>query len=311
MGCIKTGKPGQGATEYLVLLAVVLIVALVSVSLLGFFPGMSSDTQLKQSQAYWSGTARPFQVLDEASTYGTLCGADNSGGYMLSMQNTEASSLKITNISVDGSSGFCGPTGALNAPVSLGAGEKKTLTVITSASAAPCTEGKAAQMGLNITYSTTYLTNKVQSGAKKLLLRCSTPAVAVTLPSCSNESQDCSTTSCCASLHCNTNDNLCYSCLPDGGATCGSNSDCCSGLTCNDGTCGVACVQEGDSCDALLIGGATCCSGLVCQCPPMEACSTGTCTVPAACLARGKACDPRSPPACCNVPCSAITLRCP
>jgi len=30
---------GQGATEYLVLLAVVLIVALVSVALLGFFPG--------------------------------------------------------------------------------------------------------------------------------------------------------------------------------------------------------------------------------------------------------------------------------
>ena len=35
----------QGATEYLVLLAVVLIVALVSVALLGFFPGMAGDIQ--------------------------------------------------------------------------------------------------------------------------------------------------------------------------------------------------------------------------------------------------------------------------
>jgi len=43
---------GQGATEYLVLLAVVLIVALVSVALLGFFPGMASDAQITQSQIY-------------------------------------------------------------------------------------------------------------------------------------------------------------------------------------------------------------------------------------------------------------------
>jgi len=42
----------QGATEYLVLLAVVLIVALVSVALLGFFPGMASDAQITQSQIY-------------------------------------------------------------------------------------------------------------------------------------------------------------------------------------------------------------------------------------------------------------------
>ena len=42
----------QGATEYLVLLAVVLIVALVSVALLGFFPGMASDAKLTQSETY-------------------------------------------------------------------------------------------------------------------------------------------------------------------------------------------------------------------------------------------------------------------
>jgi len=48
---------GQGATEYLVLLAVVLIVALVSVALLGFFPGMASDAQETQSKAYWQSTS--------------------------------------------------------------------------------------------------------------------------------------------------------------------------------------------------------------------------------------------------------------
>jgi len=53
----------QGATEYLVLLAVVLIVALVSVALLGFFPGMASDAQMTQLQAYWKG-AQPISIVE-------------------------------------------------------------------------------------------------------------------------------------------------------------------------------------------------------------------------------------------------------
>ena len=54
---------GQGATEYLVLLAVVLIVALVSVALLGFFPGMASDAQITQSQMYWR-SASPIAIVE-------------------------------------------------------------------------------------------------------------------------------------------------------------------------------------------------------------------------------------------------------
>jgi len=54
---------GQGATEYLVLLAVVLIVALVSVALLGFFPGMASDAQETQSKAYWQ-SASPLALVE-------------------------------------------------------------------------------------------------------------------------------------------------------------------------------------------------------------------------------------------------------
>ena len=56
----------QGATEYLVLLAVVLIVALVSVALLGFFPGMASDAQITQSQMYWK-SATPVAIVENAA----------------------------------------------------------------------------------------------------------------------------------------------------------------------------------------------------------------------------------------------------
>jgi len=57
---------GQGATEYLVLLAVVLIVALVSVALLGFFPGMASDAQITQSQMYWR-SASPISITESGA----------------------------------------------------------------------------------------------------------------------------------------------------------------------------------------------------------------------------------------------------
>jgi len=49
-----------------VLLAVVLIVALVSVALLGFFPGMASDAQITQSQAYWKG-ASPVAIIESGA----------------------------------------------------------------------------------------------------------------------------------------------------------------------------------------------------------------------------------------------------
>jgi len=83
---------GQGATEYLVLLAVVLIVALVSVALLGFFPGMALDAQITQSQAYWK-SASPISIIDG--------GAISSSGstYMyLRIRNTGAYSIRLTGI---------------------------------------------------------------------------------------------------------------------------------------------------------------------------------------------------------------------
>lgn len=54
---------GQGATEYLVLLAAVLIIALVSLALLAFFPGTASDAQIAASQAYWK-SASPIGISE-------------------------------------------------------------------------------------------------------------------------------------------------------------------------------------------------------------------------------------------------------
>jgi len=82
----------QGATEYLVLLAVVLIVALVSVALLGFFPGMASDAQIAQTQAYWQ-SATPISVTEWYAGY--YLGYPRFGFWM---RNTGAYPIRLTGI---------------------------------------------------------------------------------------------------------------------------------------------------------------------------------------------------------------------
>jgi hypothetical protein len=85
----------QGATEYLVLLAVVLIVALVSVALLGFFPGMASDAQKTQSQTYWKSMS-PISII-EMDAYNVTSGSSGSVAY-LRLRNVGAYPIRLTKM---------------------------------------------------------------------------------------------------------------------------------------------------------------------------------------------------------------------
>lgn len=91
---------GQGATEYLVLLAVVLIVALVSVALLGFFPGMASDAQETQSKTYWS-SASPISIV-EWGARNTISGSTEMSVAFLRIRNVGNYQITITKILADG-----------------------------------------------------------------------------------------------------------------------------------------------------------------------------------------------------------------
>jgi len=93
-GTIYCPLRGQGATEYLVLLAIVLIVALVSVALLGFFPGMASDAQVTQSQMYWQ-SATPIAMTDMNARYRASAG----GVYPhITVTNTGPYPIRITKV---------------------------------------------------------------------------------------------------------------------------------------------------------------------------------------------------------------------
>jgi len=87
----------QGATEYLVLLAVVLVIALVAIALLGFFPGMSKDAKTAQTQMYWQ-TATPIAIVEmSAKARSDLSALKWNEGY-LKVKNTGGYPIRITGI---------------------------------------------------------------------------------------------------------------------------------------------------------------------------------------------------------------------
>jgi len=146
---------GQGATEYLVLLAVVLMIALVSIALLGFFPGLAGDAKATQSASYWK-SARPFGILDYYQSGTALT---------MVLQNNDPDQRTIAANNVFVAAGT-GPATA----VTLNAGEKRTIAV--AGVSAACTIGNAFEYSTNITYSTVDLSGLKQLGTKPLIGKC-------------------------------------------------------------------------------------------------------------------------------------------
>jgi len=146
-------KKGQGATEYLVLLAVVLIVALVAISLLGFFPGIAGGTQMTQSRSYWSGTAYPFTIVDWQFTSTTA---------NLTIRNMDSRSITLTALTLNS-------TGTANTTLFRG-GETKNIG-ITGLPA--CAAGDGVDTPVLITYTPSGgITGQKQAGDKNIVAKC-------------------------------------------------------------------------------------------------------------------------------------------
>lgn len=148
---------GQGATEYLVLLGVVLIVALVAIALLGFFPGLSTDTRETQARSYWSGIANPFQITDYSYSGTTLT---------LVIRNSRSERLTINNITLNDGSTTVSFTPSDNV---IGAGETKKYDITGMTS---CTSGNLFEVNVDIEYTTKDGVTNTQHGQKPLVGKC-------------------------------------------------------------------------------------------------------------------------------------------
>ncbi len=86
-------KKGQGATEYLIILAVVVIIALIVIGVLGGLPGIGRSSSADASEAYWATTE--VGVSDWYISTG-----DDQLVYTL--KNNQDTSLTILDITIDG-----------------------------------------------------------------------------------------------------------------------------------------------------------------------------------------------------------------
>jgi len=142
----------QGSTEYLVILAVVLMVALVVIALLGYFPGISLDAKIMETDSYWQA-ARPFGILEHSQTGTNLT---------LVLQNNEPVQFTVSAV-------YSGSNGSNHSSFNLNAGEKKVVIIYNATS---CTTGSAYEYFTNITYSSADISNQKQIGTKPLIGKC-------------------------------------------------------------------------------------------------------------------------------------------
>jgi uncharacterized protein (UPF0333 family) len=148
-------KKGQVSTEYLVILAVVLVIALVVVYLVGGFAGLGAGSIETQSKNYWGSTS-PFAIKVYKVADTTMS---------LEMQNYDLDRLTITDISVDGTSVYANSTSFTSGETKVLSG---TLPAACGAAGVPYTYNNVV-----ITYSKGALTGIKQSGTKPLVGKCS------------------------------------------------------------------------------------------------------------------------------------------
>ena len=147
---------GQVSTEYLVILAVVLVVALVVVYLVGGFSGLGAGSLETQSKSYWGSTS-PFAITTVRA----------SGDDMdLQMVNNDLELLTLTEITVDGNSVYTGNS-------TFTSGESKVIA--TGVAFLPCTTPGTPYTYNNvvITYTKGGIAGIRQSGNKPLVGKCS------------------------------------------------------------------------------------------------------------------------------------------
>ena len=146
------GKIGQDATEYLIILAVIIVVALVVANVMGWFPGLGLTITQQQSKAYWQSTS-PLALVDwEVSS--------STGSFVV--RNQTADRIEVEEISLDG-------TAVAITDVNITAGNRATVSGIGA-----CTTGQPYTYNVIVTYTVDGgLANAKQTGSKPLVGICS------------------------------------------------------------------------------------------------------------------------------------------
>ncbi len=145
-------KKAQAATEYLIILAVVIIIALIVIGVMGGIPGLGTSGRSRVSESYWAGQTVGIESY----------AIDPQGDMAFTLRNNARASITVTQIDVGSSAGAF--SGQFSGTVVIPAGGTSTFTDSTQiAAAARCLTGNSYAYRLNITYtdSLTGATNRI------------------------------------------------------------------------------------------------------------------------------------------------------
>jgi len=142
-------KKGQASIEYLVILAVVIIVALVVVAVLGGFIDIGRGSSLQAAKTYWRGAEIGLMDWKISGTTATLV-----------VRNNQDYKIKITNATITGLAG------ATYAGSTIPPGGTATLT----ATVPSCTAGTSYSYTIAFYYNNTEqgINDKVFTGARAI-----------------------------------------------------------------------------------------------------------------------------------------------
>jgi len=110
-------KRAQAATEYLIILAVVVIIALIVIGVMGGFPGMTRGISERDSAAYWTGA-------DVGITRYSIVASGSAASSTLVFRNNKNFQVTVKNMSIDGTN----VTGFTNMTISPGSTASLNIT---------------------------------------------------------------------------------------------------------------------------------------------------------------------------------------
>ncbi len=235
-------------TEYVIILAVVLIIGIIAASLLGFFPGWGASAGEDAGRAKWA-QQQPFAVIDSKA---------KPAGLDLVMQNNAADTARLRKVVVK-------PIGkdekyATDANIVFEAGRRMTIGVNT-----PEGMPSGTQFGLEYCYTSAdgIDTCGGDYGTPIPCADCDIPLCTIAGETCADNAE------CCSSL-CDGSQ-----CCIANGDFCSDSSQCCSqGASCNERPDG--------------FGSVCCLGGIGAQCEmPSDCCQTAESSEPLACAQIG------------------------
>ena len=152
----------QGAVEYLVILAVVLVIAVVVVSLLGLYSSSGGEMRGNEQSSYWMA-AQPFGIRDSQQA--------GRASITLVLVNHAPRPLTLTRVNLTFSPGtwFANSTRTEFDP-----GESQIIVIAGNASMPNCASNSTRSFSytVSILYDDDPLTGKLQPGSLPLSVNC-------------------------------------------------------------------------------------------------------------------------------------------